>query len=99
MLPPPPYIFGTPRFWASTPSNKTSARSFPVTVELYVAVREMLKLWNDRYAYVLDYEEKYGKNLVSPQGQPYMETLELTIPRILALYTNINIGSLQHSTF
>ena len=93
MARPPPFVVGEPRFWASILSEDEEIH-FPVSLELYVAVREVLHKWTSKFREVCEFETKTHQTVLNVHGQPMKEVMTLTIPRLLAIYAAINNGTL-----
>src|SRR5271155_4316616 len=56
MSKPPPFIYGVTRFWAIAPSDDSQSKLFPVSRELYFAVRIILKKWTEDLVNLRDWD-------------------------------------------
>lgn len=89
---PPPYIVGVPKFWATLPSEGSYEKQFPVSIELFVAVREVLQIWTSEFLEVSEEETRTGQVVLNVFGQVLKEIMAVTVPRLLAIYIAMSDG-------
>jgi hypothetical protein len=95
MSKPPPFIYGVTRFWAIAPSDESQSKLFPVSRELYLAVRIILEKWTEDLVDLRDWDiRKQSRSIqVNSKGQALTEVLSDVIPRLHAIYTAMNTGT------
>ena len=92
MSKPPPFIYGVTRFWAAVPFDEEQRR-FPVSMELYFAVRRILTLRAKKLVDIRELEMKTRKIQVNVHGETVKELLAQLLPRLHALYVAMNSGT------
>jgi len=95
MLPPPPYIFGAPKYWVTSPFRDDGERAFPVSTELYVALDEAIKRASKR----LKSLKKVGHRNKATDAKDSTQSLVLVVDFIATLLFSIQLGTTSKSGF
>jgi len=93
MSEPPPFIHGVTRFWAIAPSDHSQNKLFPVSRELYFAVRSILNEWAEKLVDVREWENRFRSIQVNIEGQAITEVISVLLPRLQSLYAPMNTGT------
>lgn len=93
MSEPPPFVHGVIRFWAIAPLDDSRNKLFPVSRELYFAVRRMLDKCAAKLVNVRECENSFGSTQVNVEGQPITEVLSELLPRLHSIYASMNTGT------
>ena len=95
---PPPFLVGTTKFWTPVLNVRADSLYFHVSVELYFAVQEVLRLWLIRLRNVLDYEQASNQKhtVVNIKGVTIKDFLPLVIQYLFAIYVGMNSGTLHY---
>ena len=94
MSSPPPYTVGATKFWATAPSGSSLQSKFPVSTELYIAVRDLLHTLAQMNRDVREYEARTGRIRYNVLGQTITDVLSLSLPHLLAIYIAMNNGTI-----
>ena len=88
---PPPFVYGSPRFWTTLSLADGSKKQFPVSLELYIAIREVLNSWTTTFCLISKSKNNPAMSL-NLQGQSVKEVMMLTVPRLFNIFVAVNNG-------